>query len=73
MRDVLTGSVSDLSGSVKKVAGVGGVVRSVLTPMRRVQRSMLGASAMNNRTCFVICMWMPVGGQLVLQLQKQHL
>ena len=46
MRDVLTGSVSDLSGSVKKVAGVGGVVRSVLTPMRRVQRSMLGASAM---------------------------
>ena len=46
MRDVLTGSVSDLSGSVKKVAGVGGVVRSVLTPMRRVQRSMQGASAM---------------------------
>lgn len=46
MRDVLTGSVSDLSGSVKRVAGVGGVVRSVLTPMRRVQRSMLGASAM---------------------------
>lgn len=46
MRDVLTGSVSDLSGSVKRVAGVGGVVRSVLTPMRRVQRSMQGASAM---------------------------
>ena len=46
MRDVLTGSVSDLSGSVKRVAGVGGVVRSVLTPMRRVQRSMHGASAM---------------------------
>lgn len=46
MRDVLTGSVSDLSGSVKRVAGVGGAVRSVLTPMRRVQRSMQGASAM---------------------------
>ena len=46
MRDVLTGSVSDLSGSVKRVAGVGGGVRSVLTPMRRVQRSMQGASAM---------------------------
>ena len=46
MRDVLTGSVSDLSGSVKRVAGMGGVVRSVLTPMRRVQRSMQGASAM---------------------------
>ena len=46
MRDVLTGSVSDLSGSVRRVAGVGGVVRSVLTPMRRVQRSMQGASAM---------------------------
>ena len=46
MRDVLTGSVSDLSGSVKRVAGVGGVVRSVLTPMRRVQRSMQGASPM---------------------------
>lgn len=46
MRDVLTGSVSDLSGSVKRVAGVGGVVRSVLTPMRRVQRSIQGASAM---------------------------
>ena len=46
MRDVLTGSVSDLSGSVKRVAGGGGVVRSVLTPMRRVQRSMQGASAM---------------------------
>ena len=46
VRGALAGSVANLSGSVRLAAGVGGKVKSMLTPMRRVQRSMRGASAM---------------------------
>ena len=46
VRSALAGSVANLSGSVRLAAGVGGKVKSMLTPMRRVQRSMRGASAM---------------------------
>ena len=46
VRGALTGSVSNLTGSVRLAAGVGGKVKSMLTPMRRVQSSMQGASTM---------------------------
>ena len=46
VRGALTGSVSNLTGSVRLAAGGGGKVKSMLTPMRRVQSSMQGASTM---------------------------
>ena len=46
VRSALAGSVDNLSGSVRLAAGVGGKVKSMLTPMRRVQSSMQGASTM---------------------------
>ena len=46
VRGALTGSVSNLTGSVRLAAGVSGKVKSMLTPMRRVQSSMRGASTM---------------------------